>query len=188
MESENFNQNASGRDVPFSEEEYGTVVERCDIGAFSIILTTRGAMFETYTGYHVWTTPYSASAYTEASEKTLYRWLKELVNLSHKAAADPDGEYAAGTGITNKEMLQNAAIIVEANLLHPITAFLDEDRATKFAIEYMEWLTKTGEELLGKAAENVAGRTDEEDDKALAESVARQEAIETMKSIVDGIE
>ena len=37
----------------------GEVAERVHFGAFELIKTKRGIMFKTYTGFHVWTTPYA---------------------------------------------------------------------------------------------------------------------------------
>ena len=38
-------------------------------------------------------------------------------------------------------------VLTETNMIAPLTAFIDEERATKLALEYMEWLKKQQEKL-----------------------------------------
>ena len=38
-------------------------------------------------------------------------------------------------------------MLTETNMIAPLTAFIDEERATKLALEYMEWLKKQQEKL-----------------------------------------
>ena len=57
----------------------GEVTARVHFGAFELIKTKRGIMFKTYTGFHVWTTPYATGLDGKAHPKSLYAWLDNLI-------------------------------------------------------------------------------------------------------------
>ena len=124
----------------------GEVTERVHFGAFEIVKTKRGIMFKTYTGFHVWTTPYAVGLDGKAQPKSLYAWLDNLIEAK-KAYKGHESEPFGGGGHTKGEILESMVVLTQANLVYPLTAFIDEERATKFALEYMEWLKKQQEKL-----------------------------------------
>lgn len=142
----------------------GEVLERQHFGAFELVKTRRGIMFKTYTGFHVWTTPYAAGLDGKARQKSLYAWLDNLIEAK-KAYEGHEGEAFGDSGRTKGEVLEAMVIMTEANLAAPLTAFVDEERASGFALEYMAWLNGMQERL----AEAMSAPAPAEDPKADAE-------------------
>lgn len=163
------------------EMDFGELVEKVHFGSFAVIMTSRGALYETYTGYHVWTTPYAADKDGQVREKSLYAWLKNLVEVSKMADKVPDAR-VEGSEVTYGDLLDAMKITTEANLVHPMSAFVDEQRAMKFATEYMDWLNVQYGRLK-EASEK--GRSGDEmaDEAALALERARLAAGETINGM-----
>lgn len=164
--------------------DFGKLVERRHFGSFAIVLTERGALYETYTGYHVWTTPFAADKDGGVQKKSLYAWLLNVVEVSRVADVSPDLR-VGGSGITYRELLDTLRIMTEANMLHPMSAFVDEGRAMDFAVKYMDWLNSRYEDLKSSIA-NPRKEAAMGDEAALALERAVLDARETVKGLSDG--
>lgn len=165
---------------------FGEVVDRRHFGSFAVTMTTRGALFETYTGYHVWTTPFVTGVDGVARAKTLYAWLEALVAVDKRAEED-GGALVEGTGdavITYKDLRDMLRIVTEANMLHPVSAFHDEMRAQQFAMDYMKWLEEKAKELGDAMAAPLVG-DDMADEADLRVSAAQSEVSEILQSIAE---
>lgn len=165
--------------VEFSLTE-ADVIDRADFGHYEILVTKKGAMFKTHTGYHVWTTPYAVDAKGEAHETSLYKWLIEAVELkkmftgheSEKLTEDP-------TSSTKGDLLDGVSITTEANIMSPMTAFIDRDRAMQKAQEQIDWLT----EQMKKLEDAMTAAVPEGDVKADAEYNAKYERAEQLQEM-----
>lgn len=143
---------------------FGTLVERRCFSSFAVTRTSRGMLFETYTGYHVWTTPYVAGVGGDVVRvKSLHGWLSLLLDVAGKSELDRDALYPGlpdDAAMSYGEMLDAMLIITECNLLHPVTAFVDGDRSVECSRRYMEWLGKQSaalsEAMSGDAADDDA--------------------------------
>lgn len=123
------------------------VLERRSFGRFEVIRTKLGIMYSTWSGYHIWTEEYAVDMDGKAREKGLHAWLRGLLE---EAGRCDDAVYAsspAADGITHKEVFDAMVVMTEANLAYPMTAFIDEERAMRFSIEYMKWLRESAENL-----------------------------------------
>lgn len=160
------------------EMHFGDLVERVHFGAFAVLMTTRGALFETYTGYHVWTTPYSAGIGGETREKSLYAWLRNLVDFKKMAEGherEPLPASAGGDGkMTKGEVLDTMKMMTEANLTRPMVIFTSADKATEAAVEHVKWLKEMAEKLQGSAS-GLKTSDGLEEAKALAEAAGDAE-------------
>lgn len=136
----------------------GEVTERVHFGAFELIKTKRGIMFKTYTGFHVWTTPYAMGLDGKAHPKSLYAWLDNLIEAK-KTYEGHEKEPFGDSGHTKGDILESMVVLTETNMIAPLTAFINEDRATKLALEYIEWLKKQQEKL----AEAMSAPVEDED-------------------------
>ncbi len=123
------------------------ILNRADFGSFEIVLTKYGAMFKNYTGFHVWTSPYSVGLDGVAHENSLYGWLVNLVKMKESFSAVEDEAFSEEPSLTNGDILYSSKIITEANLVRPMTVFVDFDEAAISAISHMKWLEKMQEEL-----------------------------------------
>lgn len=136
------------------------VTERVHFGGFELIRTKSGIMFKTYTGFHIWVTPYAMGLDGKAHPKSLYAWLDNLIDVK-KAYDGHEGEPFDENGRTKGEILEAMVIMTQSNLMAPLTSFIDEERATKFSLEYMEWLAK----MQARLEESMAAPVREEDPK-----------------------
>lgn len=151
------------------------VLERVHFGRFEVVKTRRGMMFKTYTGYHVWVSPWTVGTDGKAHETSLYQWLDELLTME-KMFRGHEEETVGDTETTKGDLLEMARITTEANLISPLTAFIDRDHAAQKAVEYMDW-QKSMMKTLQEAA---ASPAPQEDLRADAEAEAAREAAETM--------
>lgn len=164
------------------------ILERVHFGSFEVLITTKGAMFKNYSGFHVFTSPYAVGVDGKAVENSLYRWLVNLVN-THKALADKLDEqfdeqtYDDGRPLLNRDIYDLDKIITEANLIKPMTAFIDVNKATEEAKEYMNWLTTMQEELSEAMAQQPA--SEEEAMKADVEEAFKMQQAETMTQMIE---
>lgn len=148
--------------VPFSFSIKNTdITERENFGAFEVIITKKGAMYKNYTGYHLWFTPYTVGPDGKAHETSTYAWLVNLVNMK-KATKGHETDFYEGTEMTMQDMLDSSAIMTEAALSHPMTAFIDLDYAAEFANKHMQWLKSMTEKLEEAANTPVAEETAED--------------------------
>ena len=165
------------------EMHFGDLVEKVHFGAFAVVMTTRGALFETYTGYHVWTTPYSSGIGGETREKSLYAWLRNLVDFKKMAEGherEPFPRSDGGDGeMTKGDVLETMKVMTEANLTRPMVIFTSADRAMEAAVEHVKWLR----EMADKLQDSVSGlKTSDGLDEArsmaeVAGDVSRAEAV-----------
>lgn len=163
---------------PFILERGEKVVEYGDFGAFSVWITTRQAVFHSYTGYEVRTTPYAVGIDGKASETSLYAWLVNLVKM--KKGTDGHEEELLSEGVKKGDALFASKVITEANLVKPMSVFIDLNEATKAAQEYMEWLEKAQKDLL-ESMQTLAASPD--DERALAEDAKKVEVSEILSGI-----
>lgn len=155
---------AQGYTFSISAED---VLRRVDFGTFEVILTKRGAMFKTYTGYHIWCTPYVSDTKGTSAYKNLYSYLVNLV--AQKDECDAKGEELVRytdteelSDITYNDYLALQKNIAEVNLLKPLTVFVDHEYAYREAKEYYRWLTEAMETLASSSEEYKASEEDNE--------------------------
>lgn len=128
----------------------GEIEERRTWPSFAVTRTTRGIVFETYTGYHVWTTPYVVGVNQDVRAKSLHAWLSLLLEVASKADEAKDALYPglpAEDAMTYGQLLEAMRIITETNMLHPVTAFVDEGRAAEYSTRYIDWLKERAAQL-----------------------------------------
>lgn len=143
-------------DIVFKIEE-ADVVTRENFGPFEIIITKMGALFKTYTGYHVWATKYALGVDGKAGEMTLFSWLDALVRMKKEVSGHEEEPYNEGSDVSKGDMLNALKIVTEANLTAPMTIFAEEERAIKAAQSHIDWLNgymvKLESEIKKKAEE-----------------------------------
>lgn len=128
------------------------VLERVHFGSFELVKTKKGILFKNYSGYMVWTTPYAVGYDGKASETTLYRWLDNLIGTYHAFKDKLDEPFGTethedGSLLLNRDILEADKIITEGNLIHPMTAFVDLNRAAEMANSYIKWFSEMQERL-----------------------------------------
>jgi len=155
------------------------VVERADFHRFEILITKKGAMFKTYTGFHVWTTPYAVATDGVARENSLYKWLCDIVALKKEFAGHENEPLSDGNEATKGDLMYGVCIATEANLISPITAFIDRDAAMTKAAEHMEWLISQIKRLQSVAESAPI----EEDEKKNAEFNAKVEVADIIHTM-----
>lgn len=160
----------------------GEVLERVHFGAFELVKTKRGIMFKTYTGYHVWVTPYAVGLDGKAKPKSLYAWLDNLIEAK-EAYGGHESEPFGDSGHTKGEILESMVVLTQANIVYPLTAFVDEDRATKFALDYMEWLRLQQDALSAAMSSPVP---DEDPVSAFEQSEGAKLAGEALEAVAGG--
>lgn len=158
------------------------IVERGDFGSFEVIKTKRGIMFKTYTGFHVWTTPYAVGTDGKAHKMSLYSWLEELLAFKLIAEGHED-ELIDDTGVKKGDILEAMKITTEANLTRSMVVFTDRDYAIQEANRYMDWLKEQTDRLIKTMKE----KPQEEDLKADAEFNAKIENQEIIEQIITDI-
>lgn len=141
------------------------VIERVNFGAFEVVRTKRGILYKNYTGYSVFTTPYAIGIDGKAHNTSMYSWLDNLIKTYHVFKGHEKEPFADGLEITKGQMFDSEKIITEVNMSYPMTAFIDIDRATKFANEHIQWMNEKQKELMG----TMNKKAPEEDIKANAE-------------------
>lgn len=169
---------AQGYTFSIAAEE---VLRRVNFGTFEVILTKRGAMFKTYTGYHIWCTPYAANAEGKASTKTLYAWLMHLIELKDACS---DKKFAGMTftdevKYTNEDYFNAMCTITEANLSKPLTIFVDAKYAQEEAFRQLDWLSMQAKALEESMSEYKA--TEEENQIIEIEDGHERKILEEMK-------
>lgn len=159
------------------------IIERKAFGSFEVIKTDKGIMFKSYTNYHVWTSPYAVDKEGKAVYNSLYRWLDNL--LKSKNAVEEGKKLNIG-GVSDEDILDFETILTESILLHPLTAFVDVDRASQFALDYMEWL-KNKQNELSASMENLTEESSDDVEKFTAEETERIDREEELKEVVENL-
>ena len=173
----------SGTKYEFRIEE-GEVLRRVGFGSFEVIKTKRGIMFKTYTGFHIWTTPYAMGVDGKAQPKNLYAWLDNLIEFKEAVSGHEDESFG-DSGQSKGDVLEALKILTEANLVMPVTAFVDEGRAQEAALSYMRWLKDMQDGL----REAMSSPLPEEDVKADFEGAERYKLAEDVQdAISEGLE
>ena len=157
------------------------VLERENFGSFEIILTKTGIIFKNYTGFCVFTTPYTTGLDGVAHETSLYSWLKYVLDMK-KSTKGKENELFEGTDVTNKDYMDGLKTITESNLVKPQVVFTDFDEAVRESDHFIEWIDRQTEEL-----KRVMGSTPPEEDlKANTELESRVAMAETLKEMTNG--
>ena len=162
--------------------ESKSVIDRENFGAFEVIKTKEGILYKNYTGYRVWTTPYAVGTDGKAHATSMYAWLDNLINTARAFKGKEKEPFFNEGDITKGDMLESEKIITEVNMTYPMTAFIDVDKATMFAKDYIEWLDSKQKELLKIANE----QTSEEDVKANAEFDDKNSSIDPISEMIKG--
>jgi len=158
------------------------VTEREHCGPFEIIKTKRGIMFKTYTGYHVWTTPYAVGTDGKAHETSLYKCLDEFLLMARTFKGHEDEELTelnGEKGITKGDLLETERIVIEANLTRPMVVFTDHDLAYKEAANYIDWL-KSQIATLEKASTDAPPKDDDKANVVFNAKVENAEQIQVL--------
>lgn len=160
------------------------VTEREHCGSFEIVKTKRGIMFKTYTGYHVWTTPYAVGTDGKAHETSLYKCLDEFLLMARTFKGHEDEELTelnGEKGTTKGDLLETERIVIEANLTRPMAVFTNRDYAYTEAAKHIDWM-KEQMELLQKTAEETPP---EDDEKTNAEFNTKVETAEVLSDMLE---
>lgn len=157
------------------------VLERENFGSFEIVVYKQGICFKNYTGYKVFTAPYSVGFDGLVHETSLYAWLKYMVDFK-KSIKGKENEMFGDTASTNQEFLDGMNMITEANLIRPMTVFTDINEAQKEAENYMKWIEGQMKDL-DKAMNTTPP---EEDLKANAEFEYKAIMAEEAKEVFNG--
>lgn len=169
---------------------FGELREKVHFGSFAVVVTSRGALFETYTGYHVWTTPFVTGRDGDVRQKTLYGWLMNLIEFRRQCEGhegEPMADIPAdeeGHVVTNGEMLEHLKVVTEANLMQPVVIFGDANRAIEAAVDYEKWLTGCYERLV-EASARVEDVSDMDEMRAIAEIEGDMVRGEVMGALAD---
>lgn len=139
------------------------VVSVTDFGSFFIVLLKDGAIYHTHIGYEVRCKRWVMDVNNNRQIGLLYNWLENLVDFK-KNIKGKEKELFPGSGSTNQDMLDFSVIVTEANMLHPVSAFVDASVAAKFANERMKYLREQSEKL--EAAMNATVKEETEEDLA----------------------
>lgn len=159
----------------------GDVLERENFGSFEIVITKQGAIFKNYTGFRVFTAPYAVGLDGVAHETSLYAWLKYMVDFK-KSIAGKENEMFGDTTSTNQDLLDGMKVVTEANLIRPMTVFIDIDEASVEAGKYLKWM----EAQMKHLKNHMESTPPEEDFKANAESEQKAIMAEEAKEVLDG--
>jgi len=141
--NESENKEAKGFEFIIEEKD---VLKRENFGSFEIVVCKQGICFKNYTGFRVFTTPYSVGLDGKAHETSLYAWLKYMVDFK-KSIQGKENEKFGDTDVTNQEMLDGLKITTEANLIKPMVVFTDVEEAQREALHYQEWFAKQMQDL-----------------------------------------
>jgi hypothetical protein len=178
------------KNPPFPMWAGEKVTNYADFGTFGVWLlekedkaiksTFHRAVFHSANSITVSTPRYAVNMSGKASELSLYSWLKNALLTQKKLKGHESEIFEADT--TNDDILFFNRIVTEAILTHPVTAFVDVDKAAKFAEEQIKWLETKGKELLD-SSRNLTESPDEE--KILAEETAKAQAEDIVNDMLD---
>lgn len=157
------------------------VIDRTDFGSFEVVRTKRGIMFRTYTGYHIWTSPYAVGVDGTPHYNSLYSWLDNLVEMS-KAYSGHENEIFDKDipDVTTGDILESQKIMTVANLTMPLTIFVDPDKAADAANSYMKWLDDMQKKFLSTMS---GGIPDDIDEAEYAIERTKAEVADTLESM-----
>lgn len=162
------------------------VKEVADFGHFTVVILKDGAIFHTHLGFELRCRAWAFDLNGKAIPTTLFQWLCNLVDMK-KTLKGHESDIFPETDVTYQDVFDSMCIITEANICHPMTAFVDADDAAKFADERITYLTEKQKEL-AKAMESSVKEETEEDLKRNFEHgqmAVISEQIDT-KGLIDG--
>lgn len=117
-----------------------------DFGRFIVVLLKDEAIFHTHIGMEIRCKRWVTNLEGKANDASLFTWLANLVDMKREAKGKENLNFPE-TDTTYADMLDSMIIMTEANLCHPVTAFVDMDEAVKFANERLNWLLAKSKEL-----------------------------------------
>lgn len=132
-----------------------------DFGRFIVVLLKDEVIFHTHIGMEIRCKRWVTNLEGKANDASLFTWLANLVDMKREAKGKENLNFPE-TDTTYADMLDSMIIMTEANLCHPVTAFVDMDEAVKFANERLNWLLVKSKELEG--AINTAAEEESEED------------------------
>lgn len=152
-----------------------------DFGGFYVVMLKDEAIFRTHAGFEMRCKAWMRGMDGNALPTSLYDWLRNLVDMK-KNIKGKEKEIFPETDVTNQDVFDSMVIMTEANLTYPMSAFVDSDRAAKFATEHLDWLRKKSEELEEAMNAPVAEETEEDlqknavhgEEAVMAEKVAKE--------------
>lgn len=137
------------------------VKDIADFGRFIVVILTDGAVFHTHVGFEIRCKAWAVTMDGKATETSLYTWLCNLVDMK-KETKGKEEELFPGADVTYLDMLDSMSIITEANLCHPITAFIDIDKSVSFANEHLDWLVSQTKQLESAMQSEVKEETEDD--------------------------
>lgn len=161
------------------------IVKVADFGAFEVIITKRGAMFRTHTGFHVWCSPYVLGLDGKACEASLYAWLKNLADAKELFPARSGEAYPDAGGATYGDILDYMRIVTEANMTYPLVAFTDIETAAGLASQRISQLGALQESLAAAMGAAPPEETAEDLRRSFEEAQGRV-GLEKAASLISG--
>lgn len=137
------------------------VKDVADFGRFTVVILMDECIFHTHIGFEIRQKAWSMGLDGKAVTTSLYSWLCNLVDMK-KEVKGKENDIYPNTDVTYEDVLDSMIIITEANLCHPITAFIDMDAAVKFSNERIKFLGEMQKKL--EDAENTPIQDETEED------------------------
>lgn len=146
------------------------LVDAADFESFVVLILKDGAIFRNSMGFEVRCKAWCYDPTADQSRSTsLYSWLCNLVELKKSFVGREDEEYPE-TGTTYGELVESLSFMTVTNMLYPLTAFTDVDKASEYANRRFEWLIEKTKEL----------------DAAMSAEVKEESADDLRKDFEDG--
>lgn len=146
------------------------LVDAADFESFVVLILKDGAIFRNSMGFEVRCKAWCYDPTAAQSRSTsLYSWLCNLVELKKSSVGREDEEFPE-TGTTYGELVESLSFMTVTNMLYPLTAFTDVDKASEYANRRMEWLIEKTKEL----------------DAAMSADVKEESADDLRKDFEDG--
>lgn len=123
------------------------LVDAAEFESFVVLILKDGAIFRSSNGFEVRCKAWSFDPAENTSRETsLYSWFCNLVELKNSSIGKEDEEYPE-TGTTYGYLVESLSFLTVTNMLYPLTAFTDVDKATEYANRRFEWLVEKTKEL-----------------------------------------
>lgn len=146
------------------------LVDAADFESFVVLILKDGAIFRNSMGFEVRCKAWCYDPTADQSRSTsLYSWLCNLVELKKSSVGREDEEFPE-TGTTYGELVESLSFLTVTNMLYPLTAFTDVDKASEYANRRIEWLVEKTKEL----------------DAAMSADVKEESADDLRKAFEDG--
>lgn len=146
------------------------LVDAADFESFVVLILKDGAIFRNSMGFEVRCKAWCYDPTAAQSRSTsLYSWLCNLVELKKSSVGREDEEFPE-TGTTYGELVESLSFMTVTNMLYPLTAFTDVDKASEYANRRFEWLVEKTKEL----------------DAAMSADVKEESADDLRKDFEDG--